>query len=1143
MFGQYSGSASIPVFTSTDPSGAITVRFTSDGSVNNSGFQLNYNCVSPCSGMPVPGNTLSSSSQACPGVNFNLSLENPSLTSGITYQWQSSTNGTVYSNIAGAVYNTCVINQSVPTYYRCLVSCSNSSLSAYSNPLFVSMNSICYCIPTTNNINSIDIITKVSLTNSINNSVSQSSSYNSINSYDLYYSPVLDFQRGTNTNKLTVSFGNDGNQWSAAWIDFNQNGIFESTENIALAPTSSGSGATVSYTFTVPITANLGQTRLRVRGGSDNTYTSSDACTTTSYGETEDYIVNILPVYTLGISGPSASCSSTNVQYVIGSHNFPGTPTYQWYYNSIPLGASGSANAPYYSSYSGGTSETLDVNTGTSSPINWSCVATYNGWPATSNTISLSITGSPSVAPTGITVLNNNTCNSTSKTLTVTGGSIGTAAAWRWYVGSCGGAFVGTGASIVVNPATTTTYYVRAEGACNVTNCASVVVDVISAPSNDDCVNAVSIAALPFNSGARSTNCATNDSPPVGASSCGNHDNNVWFKFIGTGNQININTCDAATNFDTEIHVYIGNCGSMTEIGCNDDGFDIGCGSGKSSYTFCSTIGVTYFVSVGSYQLGGATGNFSLNVSEQSITDATITSNYVCGNGPVTLLAMVGANADAVDFSLDGGITIATSDLISPFQYTTSLLTAPQAVQINVRSRNTLTGCVSSWTNFATANAFQLPSLTTQALCNFENMSRVELIASGGSGSYSEYQQVSPFLSQPSNRFSLPYSSTRSYRVKDSYGCYSPIVNHTSEGIPTQISGTATSGSCLIRGENSWWHITDPSNNVILSINDNNNDLGSITAWSYVEPTTTFYNETYYLKRHFKVTAQNTPSTNVTLRLYFRDDEFSELVTNSTLNSNSADDVFSLSDLKVTRYSGPNEDNSYSNNDFLCGSCFSLYTPSTGTPISPNLGSDVRYVEISVPGFSEQWIHGGKSNSSILPVELISFNASCVNDKTLLRWVTATETNNSHFIIEKSVNGIDFNEISRINGSGNSNDYIEYSFVDEVKSSKLVYYRLKQVDYDGTIETFNVISSSCLSNESTLSIYPNPFKDKVLISNLKRGNYVFEVINSYGQKVLLLNYKDVESVDLNTSNFSAGVYKVKIINEIGESQLISVVKN
>ena len=92
------------------------------------------------------------------------------------------------------------------------------------------------------------------------------------------------------------------------------------------------------------------------------------------------------------------------------------------------------------------------------------------------------VLGTGSTAPGAVTITNDNTCYGTEKTLTVSGGSLGTDAEWEWFTGSCGGISAGTGASITVNPAagTNTTYYVRAAGACNTTECASGMVTVLA---------------------------------------------------------------------------------------------------------------------------------------------------------------------------------------------------------------------------------------------------------------------------------------------------------------------------------------------------------------------------------------------------------------------------------------------------------------------------------------------------------------------------------------------------------------------------------------------------------------------------------------------------------------------------------------
>lgn len=119
-----------------------------------------------------------------------------------------------------------------------------------------------------------------------------------------------------------------------------------------------------------------------------------------------------------------------------------------------------------------------------------------------------------------------------------------------------------------------------------------------------------------------------------------------------------------------------------------------------------------------------------------------------------------------------------------------------------------------------------------------------------------------------------------------------------------------------------------------------------------------------------------------------------------------------------------------------------------------------------------------------LPVDLISFNAECKDNNVSINWVTATEINNDYFILEKSEDLINFHEIAKIPGNGFSNKEIFYSFVDEKFVSGINYYRLKQVDYDGTTKKYNVIAAYCTDNsENNLkaTVFPNPFYDIIAI--------------------------------------------------------------
>lgn len=248
-----------------------------------------------CTGAPNAGTAVASSASVCSATNFTLSLSGSSTgVTGLTYQWQSSPDGSTWSNIT-ATTNSAVVSQTATTYYQLVLTCTGSAQSATSTPVMVSMNNFlnCYCVTTPGTVNTVDIITGVTLVNSLGSVFTQTSSAVSPN-FVTYNNTPVDLVRGSTTNTISITYGTDGTQYGAAWIDFNKNGVYEASEVIGLASSSAGSSATVNYSFTVPAGASLGNTRMRVRGGDDAAYTAAGACTSSAYGETEDYMVNII---------------------------------------------------------------------------------------------------------------------------------------------------------------------------------------------------------------------------------------------------------------------------------------------------------------------------------------------------------------------------------------------------------------------------------------------------------------------------------------------------------------------------------------------------------------------------------------------------------------------------------------------------------------------------------------------------------------------------------------------------------------------------------------------------------------------------------------------------------------------------------
>jgi len=112
--------------------------------------------------------------------------------------------------------------------------------------------------------------------------------------------------------------------------------------------------------------------------------------------------------------------------------------------------------------------------------------------------------------------------------------------------------------------------------------------------------------------------------------------------------------------------------------------------------------------------------------------------------------------------------------------------------------------------------------------------------------------------------------------------------------------------------------------------------------------------------------------------------------------------------------------------------------------------------------------------SSIVPVQLMYFRGKAEADRVRLSWATALEINSSHFNVERSTDLKEFATIGKISSAGDSRQQINYSFLDEAPLPGVNYYRLKQIDKDGTSDYSKIIAVSPQTDASQFVIYPNP---------------------------------------------------------------------
>ena len=249
---------------------------------------IRFTMTNPCTGNPSSaGITVVSSNASCDGTPFTLSIANGALESGLAYQWESapSQNGP-YIPIDGAINTTYTTPQSVSTWYRRATLCLDSGEGLFSTALQVGGVG-CYCTVGSINENAIGI-TNVSF-NTINNA-----------SFSFYpftnYTSISTIVNRGETYPLSVFVNTTGGtNYTAAWIDWNANNVFEASERILLGNVTGGtnvnSGTIASVT--IPQTAALGATVMRIRTKQSPENDFAEECGLVANGEGEDYTITI----------------------------------------------------------------------------------------------------------------------------------------------------------------------------------------------------------------------------------------------------------------------------------------------------------------------------------------------------------------------------------------------------------------------------------------------------------------------------------------------------------------------------------------------------------------------------------------------------------------------------------------------------------------------------------------------------------------------------------------------------------------------------------------------------------------------------------------------------------------------------------
>jgi hypothetical protein len=165
--------------------------------------------------------------------------------------------------------------------------------------------------------------------------------------------------------------------------------------------------------------------------------------------------------------------------------------------------------------------------------------------------------------------------------------------------------------------------------------------------------------------------------------------------------------------------------------------------------------------------------------------------------------------------------------------------------------------------------------------------------------------------------------------------------------------------------------------------------------------------------------------------------------------------------------------------------------------------------------------------SSPLPVELVYFTATVTNGQVKLNWETAMETNNDYFIIQRSGDGVMWDSLTRVAGSGNTSSATFYAASDPAPYPRISYYRLVETDFVGN----KIYSSVCVVNlqrpSAQVTLFPNPATNSILILFPTAGQYTVALLNGAGKSVTD-PVTGTGNITLDVSHVAAGVYYVVI---------------
>jgi glucose/arabinose dehydrogenase len=362
--------------------------------------------------------------------------------------------------------------------------------------------------------------------------------------------------------------------------------------------------------------------------------------------------------------------------------------------------------------------------------------------------------------------------------------------------------------------------------------------------------------------------------------------------------------------------------------------------------------------------------------------------------------------------------------------------------------------------------------------------------------------------------------------------------------LPNSINVAAgTPNQCMVLNSvninsdntNYWVPITDTFSNIVAEIKANGNILGNVTASVFTNTNDVRehgWYKTLYLNRNITITPQNQPSSGtVNIRLYLTEIEYEALRT-ATNSAGQGSNVTGITSLGI-----------FKNNDACTGAISGTLSPVINNYQLSRSGNGY-VLQATISSFSTFYI---ANSTSLLPINLLSFNGLVQNNVAQLKWITQSESETTNFVVQRSINGLDFDSITSLPAKGN-NFRTEYQAADRGLASitaPSVFYRLKVNNVNGGYSYSNILSFGVAGNKGTIAARPNPVTTDatIEINAVAAEQVLIQLTDNTGKPVYLKTVsirKGSNHIPLPMSILPSGAYYLKVsgahINQVTKLQ-------